>query len=211
MSAQFGPKKWKKGVHRFGPTVVWFGPLSKCIFKNAIQNSRFGPRNAYYGPRNAYFSPRNAYFGPCFIRFGPVECRLENTWLLNFVWKVSSWSVFTQQQQTSNDVEGWHHCLNTYCSQQINVRGVNMYLWWRCLLRRLQQYQWEPPCSSRGTTYAFKETATLSLTKNSSTSGKATRKNDEALWFSKDLGEQLNRTLQKKKGESFTASGPKPN
>ena len=55
--------------------------------------------------------------------------------MLNSVWTVSSWSVFMQQQRTSNDVEGWHHRLNTCCSQQINVRGVNMYLLMKVLAK----------------------------------------------------------------------------
>ena len=37
---------------------------------------------------------------------------IEETWISNPVWPVSSWSVFGQSVRTNNDVEGWHHRIN---------------------------------------------------------------------------------------------------
>ena len=38
---------------------------------------------------------------------------IRSTWIENTVWPVNSWSVFMRTVRTNNDVEGWHHRLNS--------------------------------------------------------------------------------------------------
>lgn len=37
----------------------------------------------------------------------------EKTWLQNASWQPASWSVYRETVRTNNDVEGWHHRLNS--------------------------------------------------------------------------------------------------
>ena len=79
-----------------------------------------------------------------------------------------------QQQRTSNDVEGWHHRLNTYCSQQINVKGVDMYLLMTVLAKEAVTVPMIAAMLKQGHRLRLQRNSYIELDKNSSTSGKAT-------------------------------------
>jgi len=41
---------------------------------------------------------------------------VEATWLSSSVWDVDAWSIFGRAIRTNNDVEGWHHRMNSRSS-----------------------------------------------------------------------------------------------
>ena len=51
---------------------------------------------------------------------------IEQQWINNSVFTVESWSVFMQPIRTNNDVEGWHHRMNTTGSPKNMYRLIEL-------------------------------------------------------------------------------------
>ena len=78
---------------------------------------------------------------------------IRSTWIENTVWPVSSWSVFMRSTRTNNDVEGWHHHLNSRAGkanlhfydlvQLLHREGKLVHLQLHIISEgKLRRYQW---------------------------------------------------------------------
>ncbi|XP_068242208.1 uncharacterized protein [Palaemon carinicauda] len=47
---------------------------------------------------------------------------MSRTWIHNYLWPTSSWSIFYQSIRTNNDIEGWHNRLNKRAADRCNLQ-----------------------------------------------------------------------------------------
>lgn len=70
----------------------------------------------------------------------PLMSYIHYTWIHNRINPVSSWSVFGLATRTNNDVEGWHHPINSKSSPSLNLYKLIKLLYEEAKIVSLQTF-----------------------------------------------------------------------